>query len=982
MAAQDSINDLQNRVNTTNWDNNSGQIDGPEIQSLLNDIISILTELLTPSITVALPDATTNTKGVVRLAEVSTPDSDTARAVTMLVLMTKIQSAIAGIGGGGSISTEQIQDVIGSTLVDTSSIDVTYDDTSNQILIAIKDPYVNNLINQTINGSSFQTTLNNLINTQISGAFTNSTNQETIRDLVQVMFVDSGTVQWTINDANNTISAEAIGSGGGGSTPNRVRTTYALGSATTINLAQASPDGGNYADYRIIEFTSTTTSRTITSVTGFTNNNIYQFRFPSAEVTFEHGTLFKTAGQLDIILQPNGYDFIEFQANGSALFQYNGDTFDVETVSPGGGGSGDMLKSTYDTDNDGIVDNSERLNSQLPSHYLDRANHTGSQDISTITGLQAGLDGKVAIVNKGTSANVTGGIADRWVDTALLRRYAAHIRHSLSNDDVFNAWASVLYLTNAEEVDTLYFHDANITDTAYRKTLSIVDPGGIDNPSTILLKVKDNTETNGWDSFIVDTTVITQTSSTDGGVTYNNYALPKNKVYTFLYTSDQKWALYVDNVSAVQNFTPGLDPPDTPSNFQSTRQGARSITLTWNAPSNYTGMKVYKSATLAGTYTEIYDGTNASFVDTGLLDGTPYYYRVSAYNANGESALSSPITVTTYLIDAIASAGDSYVEGFGLPSPTTQGFAYLLASTYGASLNQQALGGSGAYRAVFNFRSLTRNASTVIVMCGLNDIRRNGSFPSTLNKIYNCLNSLIARYYLSSGTSGAAISNTGSWFNATFPADGTDGEYGSILSGRAAFAEGAGNVKTLSNMTVVRNIVVGGLGDQSTGGAFNISINGGTAIPVNQNNQSDGVSDGIHNNVRIPMTTIIAASPGSATITVTTTSGSGLYSILDYIGTLVEPANAKRIYIYKIPYLPAGGWSQAPANGSNIAVDAANNTLATLVNFWNQTLGYPVFLVDTLNNYNESTHMQVDLIHQNATPGHTNLAANGYAAID
>lgn len=34
-----------------------------------------------------------------------------------------------------------------------------------------------------------------------------------------------------------------------------------------------------------------------------------------------------------------------------------------------GSGVGDMLKSTYDTDNDGIVDNAEKLGGQLPSYY-------------------------------------------------------------------------------------------------------------------------------------------------------------------------------------------------------------------------------------------------------------------------------------------------------------------------------------------------------------------------------------------------------------------------------------------------------------------------------------------------------------------------------------------------------------------------------------------------------------------------------------
>jgi len=48
-------------------------------------------------------------------------------------------------------------------------------------------------------------------------------------------------------------------------------------------------------------------------------------------------------------------------------------------------GSTVMLTSTYDTDLSGIVDDSELLDSQLPSYYLSRTNHTGTQLASTIS---------------------------------------------------------------------------------------------------------------------------------------------------------------------------------------------------------------------------------------------------------------------------------------------------------------------------------------------------------------------------------------------------------------------------------------------------------------------------------------------------------------------------------------------------------------------------------------------------------------------
>lgn len=54
-----------------------------------------------------------------------------------------------------------------------------------------------------------------------------------------------------------------------------------------------------------------------------------------------------------------------------AWFTWKGtiDGWVQDSAGGGGVGSGDMLKSTYDTSNNGIVDNSEKLGGQLPAYY-------------------------------------------------------------------------------------------------------------------------------------------------------------------------------------------------------------------------------------------------------------------------------------------------------------------------------------------------------------------------------------------------------------------------------------------------------------------------------------------------------------------------------------------------------------------------------------------------------------------------------------
>jgi len=74
--------------------------------------------------------------------------------------------------------------------------------------------------------------------------------------------------------------------------------------------------------------------------------------------------------------------------------------------------------------------------------------------------------------------------------------------------------------------------------------------------------------------------------------------------------------------------------------------GNAQISLTWNASSGAASYNVKRSTTNGGPYTTIASPTTASYTDTGLTNGTPYYYVVSAVNSAGESNPSSQATAT------------------------------------------------------------------------------------------------------------------------------------------------------------------------------------------------------------------------------------------------------------------------------------------------------------------------------------------------
>jgi cellulose 1,4-beta-cellobiosidase len=67
--------------------------------------------------------------------------------------------------------------------------------------------------------------------------------------------------------------------------------------------------------------------------------------------------------------------------------------------------------------------------------------------------------------------------------------------------------------------------------------------------------------------------------------------------------------------------------------------------LSWSASPNATGYNIKRSASANGTYNIIAASFPAlTFTNTGLADGTPYYFVVSAINAAGVSANSSPVS--------------------------------------------------------------------------------------------------------------------------------------------------------------------------------------------------------------------------------------------------------------------------------------------------------------------------------------------------
>jgi hypothetical protein len=133
-------------------------------------------------------------------------------------------------------------------------------------------------------------------------------------------------------------------------------------------------------------------------------------------------------------------------------------------------------------------------------------------------------------------------------------------------------------------------------------------------------------------------TGLTATAFTDTGLTNGT---------TYYYEVTAVNAAGESGRSAEVSATPQVPAPAAPTNLSATAGNAQ-VTLTWSASAGATTYDVYRATAAGGEgTTPLRTGLTATtFTDTGLTNGTTYFYEVTAVNAGGQSGKSNEASAT------------------------------------------------------------------------------------------------------------------------------------------------------------------------------------------------------------------------------------------------------------------------------------------------------------------------------------------------
>jgi fibronectin type 3 domain-containing protein len=212
-----------------------------------------------------------------------------------------------------------------------------------------------------------------------------------------------------------------------------------------------------------------------------------------------------------------------------------------------------------------------------------------------------------------------------------------------------------------------------------------------------------------WSASSAATSYILKRGTTSGGpytqigtataVSYTDTGLTNGKVYYYVVvavdsagdsgSSAQASATPESTLSAVPPVPTGL----------AVSAGSAEVGLTWTLSAGASSYQVKRATVSGGPYTLIGSPISASYIDTGLTNGTTYYYVIAAVDTAGASGNSSQVSATP-AGTATSSPAAVCLTPFGEDTSTTTA---TVGTGTAASCTETALAGALAKGGVIRF---------------------------------------------------------------------------------------------------------------------------------------------------------------------------------------------------------------------------------------------------------------------------------------
>lgn len=166
------------------------------------------------------------------------------------------------------------------------------------------------------------------------------------------------------------------------------------------------------------------------------------------------------------------------------------------------------------------------------------------------------------------------------------------------------------------------------------------------------------------------------------GTSYVDATVSNGTTYYYVVTASNAGGASGNSSQASATPTGGVTTPAAPTGLAATA-GNASVALSWNASSGATSYTLLRSTTSGSGYASLATISGTSYTDTGVSNGTTYYYVVRAANTAGTSGNSAPAS-------AVPAAGGG---GGGVPV-TIDSFASSAQFYAGKNDLNQSIGGT------------------------------------------------------------------------------------------------------------------------------------------------------------------------------------------------------------------------------------------------------------------------------------------------